>query len=187
MSDGVLQLPTDGAGKKLDTEELTVGANTVHRERDQIAGAAADEITDVRKTDPTALDGGIVNRPAPPDDVQTATASSTATAAGASDDLDGAQINSGKTGKLMQVVVSASVPWKAELKIVTNAAESAALHTWFGGPGHGGNGEFVPITKEAFTVAEDVTVGLDAFRVTVTNLEISEAADLYATFIYDEV
>lgn len=37
--------------KKLDTEQLTVGANTVERERVQIAGAAAAEIAPVSATD----------------------------------------------------------------------------------------------------------------------------------------
>lgn len=49
--------------KKLDTEELTVGANTVHRERVQIAGAAAAEISDVTNSTPGASDYGLVTRP----------------------------------------------------------------------------------------------------------------------------
>lgn len=49
--------------KKLDTEELTVGANTVHRERVQIAGSAAAEISDVANSDPGSTDYGLVTRP----------------------------------------------------------------------------------------------------------------------------
>ncbi len=33
MSDQYVQVGLDGAGKKIDTEELTVGANTVERQR----------------------------------------------------------------------------------------------------------------------------------------------------------
>ena len=49
MSDAILSLPDDSAnaGKKVDVEQLTVGANTVVRERTQVAGAAAAAIANV--------------------------------------------------------------------------------------------------------------------------------------------
>ena len=50
MSDAYIQLPADSTGKKVDTEELTVGANTVERERVQIAGASALQIAPVDAT-----------------------------------------------------------------------------------------------------------------------------------------
>lgn len=56
MADSYVQLDTDGSGKKLDTENLTVGAESVHRERIQIAGSAATAIAPV-----TAADGLLVN------------------------------------------------------------------------------------------------------------------------------
>jgi hypothetical protein len=37
MADGIIQLPLDSTGKKLDTSELTVGANTVERQRVVVA------------------------------------------------------------------------------------------------------------------------------------------------------
>lgn len=33
MTDNYVQLNTDGSGKKIDVSELTIGANTVHRQR----------------------------------------------------------------------------------------------------------------------------------------------------------
>lgn len=186
MADSNIRLPADGSGKRLDTESLDVGGTTVHRERDQVAGKADTEIAEVRNTDPTAVDHGLVVRQAGPDSIQITHDSSASVAAGGTGDIDTAQINSSLTAKLMQVVCAGTVAWKAELKTVTNAVESSTLHTWFGGPGIG-SGDFVPVTKEAFTVAQDAGAGLDAFRVTMTNLDTSEAADLYATFIYDEV
>lgn len=56
MSDSFIQVPPDSTGKKLDTEQLTVGANTVERERMQIAGDSATDIAPV-----TATDGLLVN------------------------------------------------------------------------------------------------------------------------------
>src|SRR6266567_860676 len=37
MTDQIVQLPLDGNGKKMDTSQLTVGANTVQRQRFNIA------------------------------------------------------------------------------------------------------------------------------------------------------
>jgi hypothetical protein len=37
MADGTVQVPPDGTGKKIDTSELTVGGNTVERQRVVIA------------------------------------------------------------------------------------------------------------------------------------------------------
>lgn len=56
MADAVVQLPADGAGKKLDAESLTVGLNTVYRERIQVAGDSDTDIAPV-----TAADGLLVN------------------------------------------------------------------------------------------------------------------------------
>lgn len=63
MADDIVQLPSDGTGKKLDTESLTVGANTVHRERNQIAGATDVAIAVVTNTTPGGSDYGLVVRP----------------------------------------------------------------------------------------------------------------------------
>lgn len=44
MADDIIQLPADGTGKKVDNESLTVGANTVYRQRMRIAGLAATDL-----------------------------------------------------------------------------------------------------------------------------------------------
>ncbi len=185
MTDSIVQLPEDGSGKKLDTEQLVVGSNTVQRERMQIAGALAAAIAAVDNSDPAALAYGLAVRLVGPDSIQTVRVTSAAIAAGGEVDLDSTQITSSKTGKLMQVVVTSSVAIKADLKTVLNGVESSALHTMF--TGHDRQAEFRPVTKEAFTVAHDATAGLDAFRMTITNEDTTAAADVYATFIWDEV
>lgn len=73
MANSIIQLPVDSTGKKLDTEELVVGANTVHRERHQIAGDSDTDIAPV-----TAADGLLVNLGANNDVVDTAAEASLA-------------------------------------------------------------------------------------------------------------
>lgn len=65
MADGIVQLPTDSTGKKVDTEELTVGGNTVERERVQIAGSAATEVARVQATAPAGSEQALVTRNIP--------------------------------------------------------------------------------------------------------------------------
>ena len=62
MADGYLpfQNPT-ATDAKLDTESLSVGANTVHRERIQIAGTAATDIAPVSATDGLLVNLGANN------------------------------------------------------------------------------------------------------------------------------
>lgn len=64
MADAFVQLPDDAAntGKKVDNDSLTVGANTVHRQRVRQAGGAAAELLDIRNAAPGASDYGIVTR-----------------------------------------------------------------------------------------------------------------------------
>lgn len=47
MADAYAQIAPDSTGKKVDTEELAVGANTVERQRVQVAGKAAADIAPV--------------------------------------------------------------------------------------------------------------------------------------------
>lgn len=63
MADSFLPLQNVTADYKADTESLSVGVNTVHRERVQIAGALASEITRVRAVLPSFGDYGAVTRP----------------------------------------------------------------------------------------------------------------------------
>jgi hypothetical protein len=51
MADGYIQVPPDSTGKKTDCEELLVGANTVQRQRIQIAGTDAADVAPVSATE----------------------------------------------------------------------------------------------------------------------------------------
>jgi hypothetical protein len=96
---------------------------------------------------------------------------------------DSAQITSGKTGYLLGFTASSSVPIKVELRTVLNGIASANKMVRFGT-----DIEWTSPDAGAITVAEDPTAGLDGFRLVITNLNTSvEAADVYATFIYDEI
>jgi hypothetical protein len=66
--DSYIQVPPDSTGKLVDCDVLTVGANTVYRERDRIAGTNPDELGDVRGNgiDAAPTDYGAVVRQAPP-------------------------------------------------------------------------------------------------------------------------
>src|SRR4030067_3849372 len=65
MADSYLGLDEPSTiDKKVDTEQLTVGANTVERERIEIAGAAAAAIAAVTNSAPTT-EYGVVTRNIP--------------------------------------------------------------------------------------------------------------------------
>jgi hypothetical protein len=174
MSDSFIQVPVDAGGKKVDTETLTVGVNTIQRQRVQVTGAAATDIARVNASEglSTSLSVLSANR---------THATSASVAAGGQADLDATQIGSGLTGKLIQVVIASSVPFKAELKTVLNASASGTLVTWIG---HQVDCTFA--SKKFITVAHNAGAGIDTFRMTITNLDTVSAADVYATFFYDE-
>src|SRR5688572_16794278 len=65
MADGFVQVPPDSTGKKVDAEEITVGAQTVERQRIQVAGASAAEIAAVKNATPSVTEYGVVTRPVP--------------------------------------------------------------------------------------------------------------------------
>ena len=50
MADGTVGLAVDGVGKKIDTTEVIVGANTVERQRIQIAGSGPTDLALVTAT-----------------------------------------------------------------------------------------------------------------------------------------
>lgn len=104
-------------------------------------------------------------------------------AAGASADLDSAQVTTDKTAHLLALVVASSVPFKAVLQSVLNGVATTKVvsfrpagNSWDWSP----PGGFI-------TAVQDAGVGFDGFRVVITNLDTSEAADVYATFLYDEI
>lgn len=111
-------------------------------------------------------------------------ATSSNLADGGMTDLDSSQIGSGLTGKLVAILLTASVPVKGELKTVLNGIESSIILVMFAKAGESVL-LYLP-NKDFVTQAEDATAGLDGFRVSVTNLDNENAADVYATFFYDE-
>jgi len=154
---------------------------------DDIGGVKHQRVKIQYGPDGTAIDVG-VSTPLPVTEGLTAPKTSTATtaavAAGGSTDLDSAQIASGVTGKLLAILMTASIPLKGELKTVLNAAESGNVMVFFS---KAGNGDLIVLpNKEFVTQVESATAGFDGFRVTVTNLDNSEAADVYVTYFYDE-
>lgn len=184
MSDSIIQLPADGPGKKLDTEQLVVGANTVERERDRIAGAGAAELAEV-KTEALSAHHGLVVRPiditSPTRDVL----SSAGLAAGASETLDGTVIANTKIGKLMGVTLASSAPGKWEIQ-KWDGAVALTLDTVFtGGFGDMPTFQWKPPNKRFATQDGN---GVDKnFRVVVTNLHAVDAADFYTSLYWDEV
>lgn len=67
MADGIIQLPEDGTGKKRDASELTVGGNTVERERLVIADPTnAAGLTKVINTNPAGTEYASIIRPVIP-------------------------------------------------------------------------------------------------------------------------
>jgi hypothetical protein len=174
MSDSFIQVPPDAGGKKVDATEVVVGANTVERQHIRPAGDAATDIGNVTASEGVSASLSVTS-------ANRTHATSASLAAGGEVDLDAAQITSSLTGKLIQIIITSSVPFRAQLKTVTNGVESGALVTWID--------RHVDCTfahKKFLTVAHDGGAGLDTFRVSIKNLDTSEAADVYATFFYDE-
>lgn len=104
---------------------------------------------------------------------------SAAVAAGASATLDTADI---PTKKGWGVDATASVPFKAIMQTVANAVATSVAVVF------GNAGELVqwrPPNRNFFVVG-GATAGLDALRVVMTNLDPSEAADVYATVYYSD-
>lgn len=107
--------------------------------------------------------------------------SSTDTAAGGTLDADTADFG-GVTKKLAQVDAWASVPYKATIMSVSNGTET--ILDVLGGKA-GESLVWNPPHKDYYEVAFSANAGFDGFRVEMTNLDNSQAANLYAT-LYTE-
>ena len=109
------------------------------------------------------------------------TATSASVAAGSSANLDTADLG-GSTRKLWQCTVCASVPWKAVIGQFENGASVKTLATLFGRAGEATayRASHRDFTSRAFAA----NAGFDGFRAVVTNLDNSQAADVYASFEY---
>ena len=174
MPDNVV-LNSGTGGATLATDDI---AGTQYQRIKVVQGADSVNDGDVSRTNPLPVDGYQITS------AKTTHAVSVAVAAGSSADVDSDQITSAKTGKLVSILPAATVPTKVELKTVTNGIASAVLATIF-------RNAFDAIqwnmpSKEFYTIAESATAGFDGFRLTITNLDQTQAADLYGNFIYDE-
>lgn len=101
-------------------------------------------------------------------------------AAGASVDLDTAEAAS---KKLARAWVWSSVPYRVRFYTVDNAVESTNP-VGVGGGAAFQSFEFKPPHRDYITLG--ATAGLDAFRAEVTNLHGTDAADVYAQFMYED-
>lgn len=179
MGDGTqLEQADSPLGDLIATDDITDGgvAQGQKAQRVKVGVGDDDAYQDIHDGRPLPVQLGLTTP-------TTAHDSSLAVAAGNPADLDSAQIPSGLTGKLVAVVMASSVPLKGELKTILNGVESSVIMTIFSKAGQNGI-VFLP-NKSFVTQAESVTAGLDGFRLTVTNLDNENAADVYATFFYD--
>lgn len=192
MADSTLAYQSPSAPDKyLDTEQVVVGGTPVERERVQLSGTGATEIVAVTSTAPAGTEMGVVTRNVP-SGTQTVRelvtagkivpASMAAVAAGGQATLDSDQISTGKTGKLVEIVVTASVPFKVVVQTVLEGVATDRM-VWIS---QISGWDWTPPVRNLITVAQSAGVGFDGFRAVVTNLDPTESADLYATFCYDE-
>lgn len=148
----------------------------VHHQKVKMEFGPENSATQVSLTDPLPVDIPLTS-------AKTVAATAAALAAGGVTDLDSAQIASGTTGQLAGFHMGASVPLKGELKTVLNAVETS-IDVFFSPAGETKMFNFP--SKRFIVQAESATAGFDGFRLTVTNLDTGEAADVYAGFLYDE-
>ena len=87
------------------------------------------------------------------------------------------------TKKVAKVIFSSSVPLKAELQYVDNGS-ATTLAVGFSGPGM--VGELVPSHRNYWSHTFTANAGFDGFRVIRTNLDASEAADVYSVIQYED-
>ncbi len=133
------------------------------------------EVDDAGHLQVDVLTGGGADSPTGP---TVDTASTTDTAAGAEADLDSAEITEAE--KLWGADLSASVAYRAELKLVENTVEST-ISILFGRAGE--PLQWRPPHRD-FAEHAGASAGTDVFRASITNMDTSQAANLYATFYY---
>lgn len=100
--------------------------------------------------------------------------------------VQGTQVASGKTGKLMGFVASSSVPLKIEIQTVLNNGAGTTKVVLFTSAANPTVSYNCP-DKSFIVQAESVTAGFDGFAVKWTNLDPVNAGDVYATLFWDEV
>ena len=133
------------------------------------------EVNDAGNLQVDVLSGG--GSPAAPTNPTIDIQTSSAVAAGTEVDLDSAAIT--ETENLTQVTMSASVPFKARITLVENTVETVITELF----GKSGTPLVWQPPDRRYTSVTN-TAGTDVFRVQMTNMDTSEAADLYASFFY---
>jgi hypothetical protein len=108
---------------------------------------------------------------------------STAIAAGATDNHDSADLG-GTTKKATQITLGASVPLKGELQEVENGSVISTLGVFFTPAGL--TQSFKPPHRNYWSIAFSANAGFDGFRLARTNLDASEAADVYSMIDYED-
>jgi len=136
------------------------------------------EVDDTGHLQVDVLTGGGSDTPTTP---TTEDITSAALAAGASVDLDSTDVGSA-TKKLSGVDIWASVPWKARIMTVADNVET--VHTVLGGPPMVAV-QFRPPHRD-YIQQGPAGAGFDGFRIEMTSLENSDAADVYATVYLEE-
>ena len=167
-------------GDIIATDDISDGgvADSAKAQRVKVGFGPDNSYSDAQGATPLPVEFGVATP-------TTTLDSAAAVAAQASVDLDSDQISSGLTGQLVGLIITASVPVKATLKVVTNAADGPDLAVFFV---HAGDTRITKMpSKRFFAVAHDAGAGLDAFRVAVLNNDTTQAADVYVTFLYDEI
>lgn len=106
---------------------------------------------------------------------------STALAAGASVDLSDAALTGALVGKLVEVTADSSVRIKIVIKTVTSANVATTRRTFFSDP------TGMPLLYKTSDVDTIVAPSLGNLRVTITNLDNINAADVYASITRTEV
>jgi hypothetical protein len=167
-------------GDIISTDDITDGgvADSAKVQRVKAGFGANNNYEDPNRDNPFPVDLGV-------ESPQTTLDVALAVAAGSSVDLDSGQISVGTTAQLVGLIIASSVSVKATLKMTTNAADGPNLAVFFSQAG-----DTQPIRmpgKTFFTVAHDAGAGLDAIKVNVLNLDPTQAADIYVTFLYDEI
>ena len=119
-----------------------------------------------------------------PASLQNSYEKSSAVAAGGQATFSSTQLTVSKTGKLLYFIASSSVAIKVELFTVADGIVSTAKLDKFA---WNGEAEWKTPIVDWLSVAYSATAGLDGFRVIATNLDISKAADISVSFVWDEV
>lgn len=107
---------------------------------------------------------------------------SSAIAAGSTDNHDTTDLG-GTTKKLQMVHAGASVPLKCEIQSVINGS-GTTIGVFF--TPAGSSYTWRPPHRNYHSVAFSANAGFDGFRVVRTNLDASEAADVYSNIFYED-